>query len=292
MKSIAIVGFSEVSREMVKDSTADEIWTVNFAWELDFLPRIDRSFEIHPLWLYPQRAKRGTINTSKHWDWLRKEHDFPVYLMELNQEIPSGEVYPIDKLNKHFFDPIGMDPYYSCSFAFMMALAIYEHDTVEPIERIESYGFEMKITDTEYGYQRPGAEFWIGAATVGRGIEFSSPDKLAKAPVYAYERLQMILRQDLERHLINYKNQRDKHLALMNQANGKRELLERVGGGNKSKGWVDAMNEEMKHLKNFNMAEGAVQATEHFLKVIDLEEPDLELVSNLTQYETGGEAKR
>jgi len=83
MRSVAIVGFAQSSLGYAKESTADEMWSVNFAWDYA-VPRIDRLFEIHPLWyLALQKGERD----KKHLGWmqnkwfglLRREHPFPIY---------------------------------------------------------------------------------------------------------------------------------------------------------------------------------------------------------------------
>jgi len=79
-KSVAVVGFAWDSLKYAKDSQADEMWTVNFAWDYP-VPRIDRLFEIHPIELIAFNAKRGKKGgrDEKHFKWLQEEHDFPIY---------------------------------------------------------------------------------------------------------------------------------------------------------------------------------------------------------------------
>jgi len=79
-KSVAVVGFAWDSLKYAKDSQADEMWTVNFAWDYS-VPRIDRLFEIHPIEILAFNANRGKKGNrdKKHFAWLQEEHDFPIY---------------------------------------------------------------------------------------------------------------------------------------------------------------------------------------------------------------------
>ena len=43
--NVALVGFAENTRDLSKNSAADEFWTLNRSWEFDW--QIDRLFEMH-----------------------------------------------------------------------------------------------------------------------------------------------------------------------------------------------------------------------------------------------------
>lgn len=68
------------------------------------------------------------------------------------------KTYPIDTIIKIF-----KTDYFSNTVDYALALAIYKGFT-----EIGLYGINM-LSGSEYAYQKPGVEFWIGQA-MGRGI--------------------------------------------------------------------------------------------------------------------------
>jgi hypothetical protein len=88
--------------------------------------------------------------------------------------------YPLDKIIEFF----GVD-YFSSTVDFAIALAIYEGFT-----EIDMYGVNMQ-NETEYAYQKAGADFWVGQA-LGRGIKvqifgkFTSLLKTRDGLIYGY----------------------------------------------------------------------------------------------------------
>ena len=81
--------------------------------------------------------------------------------------------------------------YFGCSFAWMLAFALYEHinakNEKDKIKTIGLWGVELK--GLEYYIQRPSMEYYIGLAR-GMGIEviISKQGGLCAAPwIYAYK---------------------------------------------------------------------------------------------------------
>ena len=104
---------------------------------------------------------------------------------------PFQQKYPLDDVIKDCLSGLveinenreeTVRKYFTSTFAYMMGLAIHEKFDV-----IELYGIDME-NNTEYGYQRPCGEFWIGLA-LGRGIKVTLPEPclLCQAPLYGYE---------------------------------------------------------------------------------------------------------
>ncbi len=212
-KTVALVGFAKNSREQAPfDKRSVEIWSCNEAYNGDFLKnsdgdfRIDRWFQIHK-----EEDWSRLTNTSdpQHLDWLMNEHNFPIYMQEKYSQVPNSKKLPKDALNEMFFsnlyttDDEGKevewlsyveDGFYTSSFAFMMAMAVYEG-----FERIEVWGFNMG-TQSEYGAQATGGTFWMSAA-MNRGIDVliagSSP--FMRLPVYGYEYGDILLISDIEK---------------------------------------------------------------------------------------------
>lgn len=185
-KTIAIAGFSTTTLPALKESKADEIWTLNHAFVMDWaFPRFDRVFEIHKLsWA----LRKGEYKLTKYRDWLSKEHPFPIYMQKKYKNIPSSVRYPVEEVNDLIFGKLIRDGkrnlYYTSSFGYMLGLAI-----LEKVKRVEIYGVDM-TNDTEYNYQKPAGEFMIGVA-LGHGLEvvLQPNSALCQAQLYGYDRV-------------------------------------------------------------------------------------------------------
>jgi hypothetical protein len=272
MRRVALLGGAEETRAGVAQSKADEIWTLNWSYLYDYVPRIDRLFEMHPVWLYATTDKEEWAKPRKHWDWLRTQpRDYPVYMLRHIPEVINCISYPIDEISAYLFGDLlsrggQAQDFFSSSFDYMMALAIYEGWDV-----IELYGFEMGSL-TEYRYQREGAAFFIGQA-IARGIRVEMPRKsvLLRARRYGYEGGQMIFRQDLE--LIHGKWQ-ERH----------RDAMARVQyyEGRMSENATDENADKLRLAREDALiSSGGLQLLEYQIRFIDLEEPELELKNGL-----------
>lgn len=216
-KSVAIVGFSELTSQLTWDSTASEIWSVNNAYDYN-LPPLTRLFEIHPL-SYLESIQNELAR--KHLKFLKKSHDFRIYMLDdlvkLRTNVkglpvfPSAEPYPMDKVINNIFANLLRDgkpqPYLTSSIAYMIALAIYEG-----FEKIELYGIELK-SETEYTYQRANAEMLCGVA-MGRGIEVHIPQVTGMFRSKLYHKGgQQLERSYLEKHAGLYLEFHEEQLA-------------------------------------------------------------------------------
>ena len=190
-KSVAIIGFSELTLPFVRQSKADEYWTMSHAFAYpEYLPRIDRLFEIHHRDWY-LRGEQSAVD--QYATWLAQEHPFPIYMQEgeLTPLVPSGVAYPFDAVCADLFgDLLKRDEdghvtrlnYFKSSAAYAIALAIHEG-----FSQIELYGVDM-ASDTEYSYQKDNGEFLLGIA-LGRGIRVLLPKlcPLCTSALYGYE---------------------------------------------------------------------------------------------------------
>jgi hypothetical protein len=120
----------------------------------------DALFDLHPpeLWRDP---------TKKFWDksylkWLQQNH-IPIYMQERYRDIPCSVRYPFETVITEF--PRG---YMTSHVAYMIALAL-----TEGVTHIALYGCHYD-SDSEYGPQRGGAEYWCGVAE-GRGVHVTIP---------------------------------------------------------------------------------------------------------------------
>ncbi len=202
-KTVAIVGYSDVNLKYLKHSQVEEIWTMNHHWFLQEqlpedkrdVPRVDRLFELHwPEWFTRKEVPRAV----EYRAWLKKEHTFPIYMLQQMDEFPNCVVYPREEVKRDVFANLWRGDqneieYYTSSVGLMIAFAIHLG-----VERIELYGVEM-ATDTEYADQKPAGEFMLGLAA-GRGIDvvLHPTCTLCNAQVYGYEGVPHILHDRLD----------------------------------------------------------------------------------------------
>jgi hypothetical protein len=179
---VAIIGFapSRVLAPFADDSF--DIWGINDLWFAMNGPecRWDRWFDIHNDKVLHNNPRTG----EKHWEWLKRVNDMPVYMLKKYDEVPASVKFPLEELVEHFSDDEGFSgDYFTNSISFMIALAVYE-----AYSEIHVYGVNMLGSD-EYEYQRPCVEYWVGFAK-GRGIKCVIPKEssLLKADKrYGYE---------------------------------------------------------------------------------------------------------
>lgn len=190
MRSVAIIGFSEKTMKYCLTSKADEKWSLNHIYTIMDFPKVTRLFEMHKEYWY---LRKEIPKSVAYREWLKMDHGFPIYMQEseIKPDIPSSTPYPLDEIIEDCLPGLierdenkneTIRKYFTSSFAYMMALAIHEKFDV-----IELYGIDME-NNTEYGYQKPCGEFWIGIA-LGRGIKVILPKEslLCDADLYGYE---------------------------------------------------------------------------------------------------------
>lgn len=193
-KTLVVMGTSPDSCGLAPwdEEGIDEFWALNDAHNLSFMrmDRITKWFQLHQPWRYRRPAPRYEID---HWEWLKLEHPFPIYMQRVDPEVPSSVKYPIYELSREFLynedfgqwmigRGIGWQrKYFSCSFSFIAAMALHEG-----FQRIELYGVEL-AQKQEYIMQRPNTEFWLGLC-IGRGVQVYVPDvtRVLKGVFYAY----------------------------------------------------------------------------------------------------------
>ena len=206
-RTVILCGFANSSRHLAPyDKRTVEIWGLNEAYNVGFMKnskgefRVDRWFQLHML---EDWSRRGNNADLRHPEWLRSDHNFPIYMEEAYPDVPNAVKYPLDDLDKKFFSNIYLihpitgeelpylevygHGYYTSSFAYMIALAIYEG-----FERIEIFGFNMGA-QSEYMYQKACCEFWIGEAiTRGIDIVIAGNSPILTGELYGYEFSQIL----------------------------------------------------------------------------------------------------
>jgi hypothetical protein len=247
MRKIALCGFAKQS--IRQDWPEDvEIWTVNCAWKYGFT-RITRLFEMHQVDQLTSYLETQTEWENQHWDWLQKQTDFPIYMLEHDPRIPNSIPYPIDEVCEDVFKHVwrGEDwmpvRYMTSSASYLMGLAIHE---LKHGDKIYLSGFEM-ATGSEYTYQRDGMTFMVGLAA-GRGIDviLSPTSGIMRAKMYSYEGGQLVDRSTVEDHRHIYLKQKTACIAAHDLA-----------------AKADDMSSAATNYRNMFRADGAVQSITH-----------------------------
>lgn len=149
------------------DDLDSEIWVLGLRYTN--YPRFDKVFEIHD-------------------DLSFIDKEYPQRLVNLGKELIVGEKFPIKARNVTVFpfdeaEELFGSTYMTCSFAYMIAMAIMRGAT-----EIGFYGIDLAVDNEEYFYQRPCVEAWMHFAK-GRGINIivSNKSSLGKSD-YVYGR--------------------------------------------------------------------------------------------------------
>lgn len=299
MPSVALVGFAPNTLDQVKRTRADEIWGIVWAYKYPEFPRIDRLFEMHPIWVQAQTKKREYVKPREHWEWLKANRNIPVYMQEQRPEVPLSVRYPIEEATELLDGwtrsgaPVRM---FTSSLDYMWALAI-----LEGFDEIEIIGAELS-SNSEFHYQREGFAFWLGMA-LSRGIrvrQHAPTTLLYKPKRYGYDGAQMIYRQDLERLRNEYGQQHRDALARVQFFEGQlataREAVQRYEGDDdfQRQRMIEHALEKEERLRKerdgLALTSGALQTVDYLIREIDLEEPSAVLVNPFDSVVTEVEA--
>src|SRR5512144_2221034 len=89
---VAIIGKAPSSRGLAPYADESwEIWTLADLVLCKQVPRFSRHFEMHPVSWF-----KG--NNNAYWQWLLQVTDKPVYVTELDPEMPTATIYPKAKV--------------------------------------------------------------------------------------------------------------------------------------------------------------------------------------------------
>lgn len=274
-KTVAIVGTAENTRNGVLTSKADEIWTMNWFYLYDFIPRISRLFEMHPIWVTGRSKEPEHKKVRDHWKWMHKKHPFPIYTLLPLKAVPNSIPFPIQEVTEDIFGRRllrGDKPsdFYASSVDYMLAMAIHEKFDV-----IELYGVEMG-SQTEYRYQRESCAFFCGLA-MGRGITVRlEPNSiLMKQRRYGYGGGGFVIsRQDLERMHHQFAEKLTNNLALLQHAEGFAAALREKGTPEEL---AIAEQKVMELHDEVVMATACEQLLSYQISHIDLDEPTIDI---------------
>jgi hypothetical protein len=207
-----------------------------------------------------------------HVEYLKQEHDHPIYMCEKYDEIPSSVRYPIEKL-KYLG---GKYRTFTSSFCYMMAMAVHEG-----YKRIDIHGFNMRA-ETEYEYQRESAVKWIAWAE-GTGIDVNlAPTSGLHSEVnlfYGYEGIPMVSRQSIESYNSHFYVEEQKSLAEKHKWEG--IISERRKQGASRRKMKEARDYYEGFMRQAAMNEGAAQAMAFLLSECDMIEQEPLLTDDL-----------
>lgn len=174
-------------------------WAENASPEKqDQVKAVYQKAQIHATKNPEHEVRFGTVRVRKngygrapyHMKFL-KTCGVPVYQMKVDPRIPTSVKYPYDEIVERY-GRVWLNgkkrPYLTSTAAYMLALALYEHENGNTIDRIHLAGIELAI-GTEYFHQRPCVEYWI-ARLEQAGVEYvPSPygSGLLQGPIYAIE---------------------------------------------------------------------------------------------------------
>lgn len=193
-RKVAIIGFGETAKDCPWKDDSWELWAMNGWWRAakpDY--GVEAPEERYTLWLdmhsveftkaYGEQAGFGD---AQH-EWLKKEHPFPILMLSEYTEYPSVQAYPLADV----VGALGRE-YFTSTIAYALAFAMIQPDIAE----IGLWGIDL-VHDTEYGDQRPCAEYWIGRAeALGIKVTIHAHSALLKQRQrYGYEAANPLLEQ-------------------------------------------------------------------------------------------------
>lgn len=198
-EKVIIVGCAGTKTMVPWDDKDAEFWGVNNLYGVPLEGRhYDRWFEIHNIWQDPQRQNKLIRRGSEEFrgqnilEYLKGlgELNCTVYMQRHWPDlIPMSVPYPIQEVID-YFHANGIAPdicrYLTNTITYEIILAIYLG-----FKEIQIWGVDMSA-GTEYEWQKPSCEFWMGVAA-GMGIKVFLPpqsDLLKTKFLYGFEEAQ------------------------------------------------------------------------------------------------------
>jgi hypothetical protein len=143
----------------------------------EWVKRWDVCFQIHLPEVY--RSPNNFVN-KEHWNWLQEKHGKPIYMEEVDRNVPDSKRYPLEEIFAKI--PGAHLHWFKSSPVYMIALAL-----LMGYKEIDFFGLDM-ASNTEYGYQLPNFQFWVGVALgMGVKIDVLSNEQFFTGAMYGYE---------------------------------------------------------------------------------------------------------
>jgi len=179
MKTVAIIGTHKDTRENAPwDDNSIDVWLFNEAGQSPWAKRVSAILQMHIPAVYKNPLNRCDTG---HWDWLKQPHDFPIYMIDKDPDVPASSKYPLEEILEALTCEKRM---FTCTAAYALALAAYLK-----YEKILLYGIEMAY-EAEYREQREAVAYWVGFLQ-GRDIQIERhcANELFEHPLYGREGL-------------------------------------------------------------------------------------------------------
>lgn len=255
---IALLGFTQHRAEAPYHDDEWEIWGLNDLY-LDTPESVspDRLqwFQVHGWEEIAKHKQVGVLDhplhfgggpphprDANHVPWLvQHSKTIPIWMLKPRPEMPDAKILDREAMFKYFsLDGDKPNKYFTNSISWMLGKAIMDlapdGQAVEGAE-IGVYGVDMMMAGgegSEYGYQRPSCEFFLGVAQ-GKGIKVRIPnasDLLKTAFQYGDDE-DNVFREKLNSHLNELKNrlagvqqQKAQMIAGENELRGANNVLE------------------------------------------------------------------
>lgn len=228
-KKIAIVGKAPSTIPLAPWNDPEwEIWGLSDLMLHKDCTRWTRWFELHDPegWHPDDSVPRRQKWHPKYWEHLTKQHEAgkAIYVAEPHPDMPHALRFPYQQLIERYSlkDKHGQPkPYFTNTVSWLIAYAIDQGAT-----HLGIFGVDMaqqeKGVKSEYAYQRPSVEYFIGLAA-GRGIEVYVPDEsdlMKAARLYGIDRLSPNMRslhRKRKKDLANLRNGVEQELAQTQQ---------------------------------------------------------------------------
>ncbi len=191
-RKIAIMGAAATKEYAPYDEKGWEFWSMNNLYLALPVKYITRWYELHVFEMKSSNFfgrkvmhRRGAVRykNQRVGEYLKEiaNLDVDVYMRKKWKSVPRSKLFPFKAIMKKYGE------YFGCSFAWMIAHALYEHEQGKEIDTIGFYGVELG--GLEYFRQRPSTEYFIGKAEgMGIKIDIPSTSQLLKMPfIYAYD---------------------------------------------------------------------------------------------------------
>ena len=155
-KACAIVGFAPTWSQAPWNNPDIELWGMNALHRVAGERNWSRWYQLHDIELGHGK------NDFEHLGWLRAQKNLPIYMWEefiAKYEIPGAVAFP----KQEVVDFFGTD-YFTNTVSWMIAHAI-----MDEYKDIQIYGVDMAQDSvlqgqSEYQWQRPSCEFFLGWA--------------------------------------------------------------------------------------------------------------------------------
>jgi hypothetical protein len=133
---------------------------------------IDAWFQMHP-----RTQWESGRNGKDHIQWLKKKHDFPVYMQQRYRGVPSAVKYP--KKDADALWPLPCNPIYGDTFCYQVALAI-----LKEYKAIWLVNVNLN-TPVEAYLEAPAFGIWLGIAA-SRGLKILGDSRILSPFQYGY----------------------------------------------------------------------------------------------------------